>query len=164
MSTYDWKLTSHGGARKQYSVYSCALVPTGLSSEEGAIWTPVMDFIPPGTDFTVIANATSTNMSASAHVELFVGYSQASPQPISGTTTRYRLNVTPFISVTSDIDQSSKVLFYDVSKLGQFPYYWLKIGLGASTTGSTGGADVIMKVIVGGAEKGLDGAAPVRII
>lgn len=148
-----WSKTSEGKGgqgKGNYAVYSTTLVPTGQSQEEDVTWTPVIDFIPPGTDFTVIANATSANLSASAHLELFVGYDKDAANPVKDVALyRYRVYETPFIRVTSEIDAASKVLFRDVSDKGQFPYYWLKYATGGTTSGSTGGVDVIIKVIVG---------------
>ena len=148
-----WSKTSEGNpGDKPYTVYSTTLVPTGESQEEDITWTPVIDFIPPGTDFTVIANTTGANTSTSAHIELFVGYDKTAPNPVSGTALlRYRDYQTPFIRVTSEIDSLSKVLHRDVSKHGQFPYYWLKYATGGTTGGSTAGVDVIIKIIVGSA-------------
>ena len=58
---------------------------------------------------------------------------------------RYRQNHTPFISLTSEVDTASPVLFRDVSVRGQFPYYWLKI----PTAGVGSADDINIKVIVG---------------
>jgi len=146
-----WTRTSEGTRKNPaYGVWTTTLVPTGQSQEEDITWTPVIDFVPPGTDFTVIANATSANTSASAHIELFVGYDRGAPNPVKDVALlRYRMYETPFIRVTSEIDSLSKVLFRDVSTYGQFPYYWLKYATGGTASGSTAAADVIMKVIVG---------------
>ena len=144
-----WTKTSEG-KDKAYAVYSATLYPTGQSQEENVTWTSVIDFIPPGTDFTVIANATSANTSTSAHIELFVGYDKNAPNPVKGVALlRYRRYETPFIRVTSEIDSLSKVLYRDVSAKGQYPYYWLKYATGGTAGGSTAGVPVIMKVIVG---------------
>ena len=146
-----WEHSSQGDRNNpQYGIYTTTLTPTGQSQEEDVTWTPVIDFIPPGTDFTVIANSASSNLSASAHIELFVGYSRSAPNPVKDTALlRYRVYETPFIRVTSEIDNASKVLFRDVSAKGQYPYYWLKYATGGTTSGGTGNATVIMKVIVG---------------
>jgi len=147
-----WEKTSEGTLKNPaYGVWTTTLVPTGQSQEEDITWTPVIDFIPPGTDFTVIANTTSANTSTSSHIELFVGYDRGAPVPVKDTALlRYAMYQTPFIRVTSEIDSLSKVLFRDVSTYGQFPYYWLKYATGGVAGGSTGGVDVILKVIVGG--------------
>lgn len=147
----DWTFTSEGDpANPEYGVWSNTLTPTGQTQTEGETWTPVMTFIPPGTDFTVIANAAASNLSASAHIELFIGYDKAAPNPVADVTLyRYRVYETPFIRVTSEIDALSKVLFRDVSAKGQYPYYWLKYATGGTTSGGTGNATVIIKVIVG---------------
>ncbi len=147
----DWTKTAEGKRKNQdYSVWSNVITPTGQTQSEGETWTPVMDFIPPGTDFTVIANTAASNLSASAHIELFVGYDRTAPNPVSGTALlRYRDYQTPFIRVTSEIDAASVILHRDVSKHGQFPYYWLKYATGGTVAGGTGNNTVIIKVIVG---------------
>jgi hypothetical protein len=142
--------------KKEYLVYSTTLTPTGQSQVEDVTWTPVIDFIPPGTDFTVIANTAASNLSASAHIELFVGYDRTAPVPVKDTALlRYRDYVTPFIRVTSEIDNASKILFRDVSANGQYPYYWLKYATGGTTSGGTGGNTVIIKVIIGKPERAI---------
>jgi len=145
----DWTMASEGLHRK-YEVWTNVITPTGQTQTEGETWTPVMDFIPPGTDFTVIANSAGSNLSASAHIELFVGYDRSAPNPVKDTALlRYLDYRTPFIRVTSEIDNASKVLVRDVSKNGQFPYYWLKYATGGTTSGGTGNATVTFRVIIG---------------
>ena len=129
---------------KGYAVYSTTLTPIGdtVSSTR----TSVIDFIPPGTDFTVIANTASSNLSASGHIELWASYTKS---PTWGTNV-YRLHETPFLSLTGNIDNTYKVAMRDVSTYGQYPYYFLKIGTATDTTsGGTGNATVTIKVIVG---------------
>ena len=149
MAAYDWTKSTEGGVTGKYTVYSCNLYPvvaaTGVS-ETGHNWTPVIDFIPPGTDFTVIANTAALNTSASTGVQLFVGYDKGSLQPFKDRTlTRYRMKQTPFISDSSQLDTATKVLFRDVSTYGQFPYYWLKLPGGGGN-----GSALNIKIIVGG--------------
>lgn len=132
-----WTSSSEGHNGK-YTVYSTDLVCKQVGSGvEGNNWTPVIDFIPPGTDFTVIANTAATNTSASSPVMLYVGYSRN-----AALAYRYRSNFTPFISLTSEVDTATPILFRDVSVRGQFPYYWLKV--------PTAGGNINIKVIVGG--------------
>jgi len=132
-----WTKTSEGSVTPLYTVWSTDLTTkVGGSGVTGDNWTPVIDFIPPGTDFTVIANTAATNTSASSPVHLYVGYSQT-----AALASRYRSNVTPFISLTSEVDTATPILMRDVSAQGQFPYYWLKI--------PTAGGNVNIKVIVG---------------
>lgn len=138
-----WTKTSEG-KDKGYVVYSETLTPKG--DTVSTTRTSIIDFIPPGTDFTVIANSGSTNISASAHIELWAAYIKS---PTWGTDV-YRLKETPFLSLTGNIDNTYKVAFRDVSTYGQYPYYFLKIGSAVDiTSGSTAGATVTMKVIVG---------------
>ena len=131
-----WTKTSEGDAKNPlYGVYN-----ETLTTKEGgngtSNWTAVIDFAPPGTDFTIIANSAGTNLSTSTHVELFVGYSRS-----AAIAARYRMAESPFVSLTSEIDNATKVLMRDVSSKGQFPYYWLKVPVG--------GGSVNFKVIVG---------------
>jgi hypothetical protein len=139
-----WTKTSEG-KDSGYAVYSTTLTPIGdtVSSKR----TSVIDFIPVGCDFTVIANTASSNLSASAHIELWASYDKA---PTWGTNV-YRLKETPFLSLTGDVDNTYKVAFRDVSTYGQYPYYFLKIGFGGTDAvmGGTGNATVTMKIIVG---------------
>jgi hypothetical protein len=130
-----WTKTSEGGIHPKYGVYSETLTTKQVGNGTSN-WTSVIDFVPPGVDFTVIANTAATNLSASTHVELFVSYTKD-----AALAARYRDKVTPFLSVTSAIDAATKVLMRDVSARGQYPYYWLKV--------PSGGGSVNFKVIVG---------------
>lgn len=78
--------------------------------------------VPPGCDFQVIANYNGTNLSTSTRVELFV-----SDEP---TGTFQRRIHTPFVGITSDIDNATKILTYDNSLRGQFGAYKLKVPKG----------------------------------
>ena len=121
----------------KYSVYSQTLVTKeGGNGAEGTNWSSVIDFVPPGTDFAIIANTAATNTSTTSPLMLYIGYSRS-----AAIAYRYRRNETPFISLTSEIDTSTKVHTIDVSSKGQYPYYWLKV--------PTGGGNVNIKVIVG---------------
>lgn len=138
----SWNKTSEGGLNKKYSVYSETLTLGIAVNATEHNWSTCIDFIPPGTDFTVIANTASTDLSASTGVQLFVGYTYDNTTPVSGDVLqRYRVQETPFISDTTQIDAASKHLFRDVSTWGQYPYYWLKC--------PGGGGSVTFKVIVG---------------
>jgi hypothetical protein len=139
----SWTKTSEGGQTPKYTVFSETLsLGIAVNCTEHN-WTSIIDFIPPGTDFTVIANTTAADLSASTGVQLFVGYKKDDTTPVSGVELpRYRLQETPFISDSSQIDAASKVFFRDVSTNGQYPYYWLKCPGG-------GGKDVTFKIIVG---------------
>lgn len=142
-----WTKTSEGTAKNpSYGVWSTTLSPRETSQAEDVNWTAVIDFVPPGTDFTVIANTAGSNLSSSSHLELFIGYSRSAPNPVKDTALlRYRSDVTPFKPVTGLIDNQSNTFFRDVSAQGQYPYYWLKI----PDAGGTGGATVIIKIIIG---------------
>src|SRR5574343_356078 len=134
-----WTLTSEG-KDKGFAVYSETLttksVGNGVSN-----WTSIIDFVPKGSDFTVIANTAATNTSTSTHVELFVAYSKnASAATATGRALRYRSAVTPFLPVTAEIDTTTKLLLRDVSVRGEYPYYFLKI--------PRGGGSVTLKVVI----------------
>lgn len=132
-----WTNTAEGKLNNpQYTVYSETLITKEVgSSVTGANWTSVIDFIPPGCDFQVIANTAATNLSASTHVELFYGYDRN-----AAVAYRYRSNLTPFKPVTAELDTATKTLSRDVSGR-EFPYYWLKV--------PSGGGSVTIKVIPG---------------
>jgi len=136
-----WTKTSEG-KDKSYAVYSETLATSLRVNATPTNWTSVIDFIPPGTDFTVIANSSIANMSASSGVQLFVSYSSG-----AAIANRYQVKETPFISDTSQIDNAAKVLYRDVSARGQYPYYWLKVPGGGG--GNTAAGNCTMKVIVG---------------
>lgn len=134
-----WSLTSEGND-KGYSVYSETLTTKSVGNGTSN-WSSIINFIPKGADFTVIANTAATNLSTSTHVELFVSYTPTSSSATStGRALRYRSAVTPFIPVTSEIDSVTKLLLRDVSVRGEYPYYFLKI--------PKGGGSVTLKVIV----------------
>ena len=134
----DWVRSSEGSTHPKYETWTTDLVNKGVGSGvDGDNWTPVIDFVPPGVDFTVIANTASTNTSNSSPVHLYVSYAKG-----AAIAKRYRQNHTPFISLTSEVDTAAPVLFRDISVRGQFPYYWLKI--------PTAGGNINIRVIVGG--------------
>ena len=139
-----WTKSSEG-KDKGYAVYSEVLTPSG--DNVASKTTSIIDFIPAGVDFTVIANATSASLSASAHIELWAAYSS---NAVYGTSV-YRIHETPFLSLTGAIDATYKVFNRDVSLKGQYPYYYLKLGIGGDDAeeGGTANATVTMKVIIG---------------
>lgn len=100
------------------------------------VWSSVIDFVPPGANFTVIANNAATNLSASTHVELFYGY-----EADADADERYRIDETPFKPVTAEIDNAKKVLLRNVKDKTEYPFYWLKI--------PAGGGAVELKIIQG---------------
>ena len=133
-----WTLTSQGD-KNTYGVYDTTLTTKEVGNGTSN-WTSVINFIPPGTDFTVIANTAATDLSASTHLELFVGYDSS-----AAIANRYRMTESPFLSVTGALDATTLVAMRDVSTYGQFPYYWLKV--------PSGGGSVNIKVIVGKGSK-----------
>lgn len=109
---------------KKYTVAS-----ETLTTYEGrAVWSSVVDFVPPGTDFVVIANEAATNLSVSTHLELF--YSNTKTAAVAA---RYRIDETPFIPVTGELDASRKRHLRDVSAKGQYANYWFKIPSGGGS-------------------------------
>ena len=139
----SWTKTSEGNAGdKPYAVYEEAIASRELSSGQYQFSSEI-DFIPPGTDFMVISNTAATNLSISTHVELWVAYERS-----ASTAKRYRMIQTPFITLTSELDNSTKVLFRDISTYGQFPYYYLKVPGGGDVTHL--GTDTVNNVIIVG--------------
>lgn len=137
-----WTITSEGvRGNPLYGVYSETLTTKAVGNG-ASNWTSIIDFIPPGVDFTVFANTAATNLSLSTHVELFVAYTRdAAAVTAGGRALRFRSKVTPFLALTAELDTATKVLFRDTSVRGQFAYYFLKV--------PTGGGSVTMKVVVG---------------
>ena len=138
-----WTKTSEGNAGdKPYAVYEEAIATRQLSSGQYQFSSEI-DFIPPGTDFQIISNTAATNLSISTHVELWVAYERGAAK-----SKRYRMIQTPFITLTSELDTATKVLFRDISTYGQFPYYYLKVPGGGDTTNL--GANSVNNVIIVG--------------
>jgi hypothetical protein len=138
-----WVKTSEGNAGdKPYAVYEEAINTRQISSAQYQFSSEI-DFIPPGTDFQVISNTAATNLSVSTHVELWVAYERGAAK-----SKRYRMIQTPFITLTSELDTATKVLFRDISTYGQFPYYYLKVPSGGDIT-HLGTATVNNVIIVG---------------
>jgi len=139
-----WTKTSEGNpGDKPYAVYEENIRTTQLSLGAAGAWSAEIDFIPPGTDFQIISNTAATNLSISTHVELWVAYERGAAK-----SKRYRMIQTPFITLTSELDTVTKVLFRDISTYGQFPYYYLKIPGGGDTTNL--GANTVNNVIIVG--------------
>jgi len=141
-----WTKTSEGNpGDKPYAVYKETITTATVANytlEHG--WSAEIDFIPPGTDFQVISNTAATNLSISTHVELWVAYSRG-----AAIGDRNRVHQTPFLSLTSELDSATKVLFRDISTYGQYPYYYLKIPGGGDAGVNTGAATMENIIIVG---------------
>src|ERR1035437_8104266 len=94
----SWAQTSEG---KGFPVYTETLTTRSVATNRATNWSSQIDFIPPGTDFTIIANAAKTTLSLSTHLELFVSYTKdAAPHTVAGLALRTRRKVTPFIAIT----------------------------------------------------------------
>lgn len=140
-----WKKTSEGkGAKGKYVVYKETILTTQATNLASAGWSSEIDFIPPGTDFQVISNTAGTDLSISTHVELWVAYSKG-----AAVSARHRLIQTPFITLTSELDTKTPVMFRDISTYGQFPYYYLKIPSGGDSGINTGVGTMENVIIVG---------------
>lgn len=142
MSWTAWtKTTENGRVVASSSAVSAIVTDEPISSKLSA----VMDFIPAGKDFIVIANTAKVNTSVSGHIELFVGYSK------TGTFYRhfpsYLLTDTvgfPFMYTRGAIDTQTRIIKYDVANYGEFPWYKLKFA-GGTTDGC---AAITVKVAV----------------
>ena len=110
----NWNDKSHNG----YGVISCEIA-SHLSVSNN--WTPEFS-VPPGKDFTVICNYGATDLSATAHVEMFYA-------DIPGGTFRARTKTTGyyFNATSALIDAATKVIPVDVSAQGEYPRYKLKV-------------------------------------
>ena len=119
-----WKDVSHNG----FTVLTHTLKSYSHSVAQN--YTPEFT-VPPGTDFTVICNYGSTDLSSSAHVEMF--YSD-----VPGGTFANRGNTVGGMNATTAlIDAAKVVLVQDVSTTKQYPRYKLKVT--GNAAGSKGG-------------------------
>lgn len=109
----SWIEKSHNG----YRVYSTELK---TYSAPRAVWTDEFS-IPPGTDFWVIGNYKTVNLSASTHMEMFI-----SDVP-GGTFVSRGLGVGGFNSTTAAIDNARVNIYQDVSTTKEYPRYKIKI-------------------------------------
>lgn len=80
--------------------------------------------VPAGTDFYIISNYGATNLSNSAHVELF--YSDVP----GGTFVQRGLGVGGMNATSNEVDTSTKNQFQDISTVQEYPRYRLKINDG----------------------------------
>lgn len=94
------------------------------SVQSRAVYTSEFS-IPPKTDFWVICNYGSTNLSASTHVEMY--YSD-----VPGGTFRARTKTSGyyFNATSAAIDNTVKILPQDVSTVKEFPRYKMKVPSG----------------------------------
>jgi hypothetical protein len=139
----SWKKTSEGSSGdKPYAVYQEDMVTVSVS-RVGSSFSSEIDFIPPGTDFTVISNTNKTTLSISTHVELWVAFERS-----AAIAKRVHMYKTPFIPVTGEIQGKMTTFHRDISAEGQYAYYYLKIPGGGDTT-EAGAATVNNVIIVG---------------
>lgn len=126
-----WKEASHNG----YTVSTYTLKTYSHSVSEN--YTPEFT-IPPGTDFTVICNYGATDLSSSAHVEMF--YSDVPGGTFKGRTksSGYWFNATSAIISDAGSAGAAKTLPQNISTVMEHPRYKMKV-TGASATAQGGG-------------------------
>lgn len=88
-------------------------------------WSSEVDFIPPGVDFLVVGNTAAVDLSACTHIELWGAFTKS-----AAIASRFRINKTPFIALTAELDGVTPHCLWDVSAKGQYPYYYLKFPSG----------------------------------
>lgn len=127
-----WKDKSHNG----YGVLTYTLKSFSHSVVNN--FTPEFS-VPPGKDFTVICNYGATDLSASAHVEMF--YSD-----VPGGTFRARTKTGGyyFNATSALIKGATKVIPVDISAQGEYPVYKLKVT--GNAAGNKGGG--LVKFVV----------------
>lgn len=127
-----WKNVSHNG----YGVLSYTL--KSYSHSVANNFTPEFS-VPPGKDFTVICNYGATDLSASAHVEMFYSDVPGGTFRARTKTGGYYFNATSCL-----IDAATKVIPVDISSQGEFPVYKLKVT--GNAAGNKGGG--LVKFVV----------------
>jgi len=123
-----WAEVNHNG----YNVSTVTLKTNSHST--AANWTPEFT-IPPGTDFTVIANYDATNLSSSAHVEMY--YADV---PGGTFTARTKTSGFYFNATSALIDSAAKTLPQNISTVMEHPRY--KMYVTGNAAGSKGGGSV----------------------
>ena len=114
-----WTITSVGkssttkGSRDNVFIKAVETVTLPSSSPETS--SSVIDWIPKGQDFTVIANSGGSTLSASCDIDVTVC------DTATGTFVRLKSDL---VSTVSD---AAKAALYDVSANGEAPYYKLLI-------------------------------------
>ncbi len=102
-----WTGTTEG----HYGVYTETLTVETSDAAGQDLTSSAIDFIPPGTDFVILANTGATNLSSDADVAIKVASTS------DGT---YALLKDDLIT---SIDNKVAAAFYDVSAYGEAPYY-----------------------------------------
>ncbi len=94
--------------------------------------------VPPNTDFTVICNYGTTNLSSSAHVEMYYA-------DVAGGTFVHRGNtVGGFNATTAAIDNAKVRLAQNVSTVIEYPRYKMRV---VGNTGDTAGGGFVKFVV-----------------
>jgi len=101
----SWTKTSERG-------YAVATETVTMLTTTGAVLTSVIDFLPPGVDFTIITNADGTDLSADADVDLHICDTSTGTFAALG-------------EVDGSVDNAVGIKFWDVSTAGEAPYYKL---------------------------------------
>lgn len=112
----SWKDVSHNG----YTVFTEEV----KSVKDRAVYTSEFS-IPPKTDFWVICNYGATNLSDSAHVEMFYSDVPGGTFNARTKTSGYWFNAT-----SAAIDATTKIIPQDVSTVKEHPRYKMKINDG----------------------------------
>ena len=115
----SWLDVSHNG----YSVFT----QTVQSVKDRAVYTSEFS-IPPKTDFWVICNYGATNLSDSAHVEMFYSDVPGGTFYARPKTGGYYFNAT-----SAAIDNTTKIIPQDVSTVKEYPRYKMKINDGGGS-------------------------------
>ncbi len=121
-----WTKTSKNG-------YLVATETLTLLATSADVASSVVDFIPPGSDFVVIANTGATNLSADCDVAVHV--STAS----DGTFVLLKDNL------VATIDNATKASLYDASANGEAPYYKLVLDPAGVEAGESVGLAILVK-------------------
>lgn len=121
----SWTKTS-AGKNKEFAVYTETVT---LGAALANRYTSEIDFIPPGTDFVVITNTGTTNLSGSASDQLYAAYASGGTYFQLKNTLRdcnYANDTNQGTSFRS-IDNTPRYRYVDVSYVGQAPYYKIRI-------------------------------------
>jgi len=140
-----WTVSRTGkSTNPEYEVYTETIALGGTAATR---YTSAMDFIPPGTDFTVISNSAGTNLSGSASDQLYISDAFAGTYTLHLGSLRDGALHTPTQGTSyRSIDATIRPRFIDVDVSGQFPFYKLAVKHAAvESTGKT----VTFKVFVG---------------
>ena len=140
-----WTVTTEGSqANKQYVVYTNTVTLGGTAATR---YSDVIDFIPPGTDFTVLSNSAGVNLSGSASDQLYISDALAGTfTQLLGSLRDGALHTPTQGTSYRSIDNTIRPRNIDVDVTGQWAYY--KLAVKHAAVESTGEI-ITFKVIVG---------------